>query len=180
MLRKAAQANGSRRDDGRGTFRDFLILDDCQPAIDFFLLGAQCCGGGNHCRCRQETAAGIVHMLRRYALPCFLRRKRSGFGRMLVGDSPFVAFADAIHAGYASAVINPMVWDINASRLAIADTEVAIDTFIRVDDRLEPGVTGKKPQDGAHGTNRIAICPAIPPCQHCQHDEGQYGNDKGW
>lgn len=82
---------------------------------------------------------------------------------MLVADGSLMAFSDAIHTSHATAVINPMVGDVDTSRLAIPGTQFAVYAFVLVNHRLQPRETGKEPQHRTYRTDNIAVSPSVPP-----------------
>ena len=89
---------------------------------------------GEYARKRQKTAArktGGVLLSSRLSL-LFLRRL-AGFRPQFVGDGVFVTGVDAVHADHAAAVIDPVVFDVDARRLAVACAAVAADALFGVD-----------------------------------------------
>ena len=62
MTGEIACAQGSGRNNRRGTFRNLLVFDDGKAAIHFLFLRFQCGGRGNNGRGGQERTAGIINL----------------------------------------------------------------------------------------------------------------------
>ena len=98
---------------------------------------------------------------------------------MLVADGSLMAFSDAIHTSHATAVINPMVGDVDTSRLAIPGTQFAVYAFVLVNHRLQPRETGKEPQHRTYRTDSIAVSPSVPPRQYSYYNKGEQSDKEG-
>ena len=93
-------------------------------------------------------------------------------------DSIFRTFFNAVHTGYAAAVIDLMFFDVNASCFAVALTEVTVYAFVSIDNRLQPGIAGEKSQYGSNRADCIAVGTSILPGQNDQCDESNSSNSE--
>ena len=50
------------------------------------------------------------------------------------------ALVQAVHTGYAAAVVYAMILDVNARSFAVACTEVTVGALVGVDDRFQVGI----------------------------------------
>ena len=100
-------------------------------------------------------------------------------GRMAIVDRVLGAFADAIHAGHAAAVINLMMGDVDAGSLAVAFAAFAADALGGIDDGLEPREAGKEAEQGPDRAYRVAIGAAAAPCQDNENHKSSQRNQKG-
>ena len=89
------------------------------------------------------------------------------------------ALVHAVHAGHAAAVIDAVVFHVDARSLAAAGAEVALHTLVRVDDGLEPRPAGHEAQHRAHGTDGVAVGASAAPGQHGDDHESDHGDEEG-
>ena len=145
--------------------------------------------------CRLHNMAGIrIERLDCFPIlgshPPILSRKGLGrnalracgkfpLGRMPVMNRVLGAFADAIHAGHATAVVYLMVGDVDARGLAVAFAEFAADALGAIDDGLEPREAGQEAEQGSDRAYRVAIGAAVAPCQDNDNHESSRCNQKG-
>ena len=181
VVRHVAQARGAGRDDRRRTAGNFFLFDDGQPAVGELLLCTESRVCGEYARKRQKTAArktGGVLLSSRLSL-LFLPRL-AGFRPQFVGDGVFVTGVDAVHADHAAAVIDPVVFDVDARRLAVACAAVAADALFGVDHGAQQREAREEAQHRTHGTDGVAPRAAVAPGQHGDEGEsrGRYGEGR--
>lgn len=126
VMRHIVQALCSGRNNRGCTVGNFLVGNDCQPAVHFLFLRLQRGRGSNESRCCQKTTAGVIYLVTSDFLYGILCRPTFRFScSQPVFDSPMLASVDAIHTSHTTAVIYPMFFTVDTRRLAFARTESA-------------------------------------------------------
>lgn len=71
-----------------------------------------------------------------------------------------------------------IVLAVYTSRLTGTGTKTALFALFRIQNRTKQRIPGQKTQYSPHRTNRIAISPAITPCQNKQNNKSNTSNQK--
>ena len=77
-----------------------------------------------------------------------------------------LAMVQAVEADHTTAVIDLMLFRVDARGLAMAGTESTTVAFLQIDRHLEERETGDKAQHRTHGTDRITIGSTTSPRQN--------------
>ena len=88
------------------------------------------------------------------------------------------AGVDAVHAGHAARVVDPVLHRIDARGLAFSGAERAGVAFPLVDHGAEERVAGQGAEYGAHRADRVAVGTSAAPGQHDEHDERRGGDEQ--
>ena len=77
-----------------------------------------------------------------------------------------LAMVQTVEADHTTAVIDLMLFRVDARGLAMAGTESTTVAFLQIDRHLEERETGDKAQHRTHGTDRITIGTTASPSQY--------------
>ena len=87
------------------------------------------------------------------------------------------AIVDAVEAIHAAAVVNLFATvDVDTRRLALMLAQMTAFALGSIDDWTEHCETGEETQGCPHRADRVAICPAVLPCQYDYSHEGSYSD----
>lgn len=179
MLGQMRGAERARRSDGGSPFGYLFLFDSSQTAIDLHLLCFQQGTSGQYAGEGQELPAGVV--------PLCLGSGSFRFGRLFVfrqsGAGHVVngvlgATIETIHAHYAAAVVDSMIFGIDARGFAVAGTRLATVAFGRVDGGAEEREPRQQPQRGAHRADGVAVGASVAPGQYDDDYQGDRGYDE--
>ena len=74
-----------------------------------------------------------------------------------------MAFAEAVHASYAAAVINGVFFRVDTGGFAISCAQTATVTFFCVDDGFQIRISGNEAEHCPYRTNAITVGSAVAP-----------------
>jgi len=89
-----------------------------------------------------------------------------------------IAVLDAVETGDAPALVDLLILRIDTGSFAFHAAEAAGVALLIIESDPEKGIFADKTEEGAHGANGIAPCPAVPPgkdADHQQHGKGDQG-----
>lgn len=155
------------------------------------LLGHQAVGGalcqqfsgsqsGNQ-RCGEKTSLGWILWLRFFDVG---ERRSLLFLVVFPGEYKTVfhgitiAALDAVETGDTPALVDLLILRIDTGSFAFHAAEAAGVALLIIESDLEKGILADKTEEGTHGANGIAPCPAVPPgkdADHQQHGKGDHG-----
>ena len=168
MLSQVLGTQRARRCQLCFTIRNLLVFDGSETTIHFQLLGLGYTGTCHDSRGSNEGTTALVGTGTHRSSLDSLRARH-------ILDGTLLALVDAIQTNYTTAIINGMIFRVDARCLAILGTKSATVTLGGIDNRLQIRETGKETQHGAHRTNGVAISTAILECQNEKSDQGYQG-----
>lgn len=88
-----------------------------------------------------------------------------------------LALVGAIKANHTTRIVDPAVFNIDRPTLTVLLTEATVLTFVFVELDAKYRESREETEDGAHGTNRVAISSAVEECQDPKDEHHHPGND---
>ena len=176
MLGQMRCTERARRGDGGSPFGNFLLFDDSKSAIDLHFLCLEQGAAGQYTGECQECPARVVG---RFTFGCgrlFYLLGGPGAGHIVNGvlGAPF----DAIHARHATAVVDSVIFGVDARGFAVAGTRLATVAFGCVDSGAEEREPRQQPQRGAHRADGVAVGASATPGQYSDDHKGDDGHDE--